>query len=268
MKLDEAKTAVVTRQECGDPGVTLLGIRLARQPRITQSTSEANLLTEHPDAVRLRLLCFADLEPNLGMSVPDFVRRHRIDALITAGDLLTSAITGFGAIPVPAAGVYGNHCNGTYLEKYGLFNLHRQAAQLSGVRFVGLEGCVRYKPEGTRDILYTQEQYRDMIATLPAADVLVTHCPPSGINDDPRDPAHLGIDALREWVDANQPALIIHGHTYPTELVTQYGPTRIEYVHGAAILDIVFTPRTPAPDVVRSLQIMLPNAAGSAKKEG
>lgn len=247
LKRDAAKTALVTRQECGDSDVTLLGIRFARQPRIAHSDSATALLAESPDAVRLRLLCFADLEPNLGMGVPDFVRRHRIDAVITAGDLLTGAITGFDSIPVPAAGVYGNHCNGTYLEKFGLFNLHRQAAQLSGIRFVGLEGCVRYKPEGTRDILYTQEQYRDMIATLPAADVLVTHCPPAGVNDDPRDPAHLGIDALREWVDANQPALIIHGHTYPTDLVTELGPTRIEYVHGAAILDIIFASRTYRP---------------------
>ncbi len=82
-----------------------------------------------------------------------------------------------------------------------------------GVSFTGLQGCVRYKP-GTTDILYTQWQYQWLVKALRAADVLVTHCPPRGVNDH-EDTAHLGIDALRKWLDRVQPRVLIHGHTYP-----------------------------------------------------
>ena len=41
---------------------------------------------------------------------------------------------------------------------------------------------------------------------LPAADVLIAHCPPAGINDDPDDPAHVGYEGLRDWVERHQPA--------------------------------------------------------------
>jgi len=100
----------------------------------------------------------------------------------------------------------------------------------------GLEGCVRYKP-GESDILYTQDEYSTMVAALRPADVLVTHCPPAGINDHD-DAAHQGITALRHWVDSHQPKFLIHGHTYPRPPITRHGATRVEYVHGARIVVI------------------------------
>lgn len=57
-------------------------------------------------------------------------------------------------------------------------NLHLTAVTIDGVSFTGLEGCVRYKadPEAA---LSTQDEYHRLIAELPPADVLMTHCPPA-----------------------------------------------------------------------------------------
>lgn len=101
---------------------------------------------------------------------------------------------------------------------------------------MGLEGCVRYKRRG-RDILYTQAEYDALVAELEPADVLITHCPPEGINDH-LDLAHVGISALRKWVDANSPSVLIHGHTYPRDPVRSYRSTRVEYVRGDEIVDL------------------------------
>ena len=46
-----------------------------------------------------------------------------------------------------------------------------------------------------------------LVGRLPAADVLLTHSPPAGVNDDPDDPAHVGYDGLRDWVDRHRPRL-------------------------------------------------------------
>ncbi|MBE5477995.1 hypothetical protein E3G68_005349 [Mycobacteroides abscessus] len=184
----------------------------------------------------MRLLVLADTEPSWA-SIPQAITTCHADALITAGDLshtwLSSAhITD---APVPAVGVYGNHDTTPYLATFGIANLHLTHTTINGTTFIGLEGCVRYKSRG-RDILYTQQEYAEMIADMPAADVLVTHCPPAGINDHP-DPAHVGITALRDWIGTHKPALLIHGHTYPETPVRKYLSTRVEYVRGAA--DIV-----------------------------
>ncbi len=184
----------------------------------------------------MRLLVFADTEPELGTSIRDYASAASVDAIICAGDLFGPDIAELADLNIPKLGVYGNHCNGQYFDKLGIVNLHLRRIVLRGVRFGGLQGCVRYKP-GPSDILYTQDQYRTMLEGLGPVEVLVTHCPPAGINDH-ADPAHRGIVALRTWVDTHQPKVMIHGHTYPRDPLGQHGPTRIEYVHGTKLVDI------------------------------
>jgi uncharacterized protein len=186
----------------------------------------------------LRALVISDTRPNLeSRTLAEFVSENAIDLVITAGDLHRSDLDGVDRLAVPAIGVYGNHCDGRYLEDLGMRNLHLSKVAVGGITFTGLQGCVRYK-DGTKDLLYTQSEYANLVYHLPTAEVLVTHCPPAGINDHPRDPAHVGINALRHWVDTTAPHLVIHGHTYPKAPLTVHGTTRIEYVYGAKILSL------------------------------
>ena len=53
---------------------------------------------------------------------------------------------------------------------------------------------------------YTQKEASKLAKRLPAADVLICHCPPLGINDDPDDPAHVGFAGLRDWVERHRAA--------------------------------------------------------------
>jgi uncharacterized protein len=184
----------------------------------------------------LRLLVIADITPQLGMSIADYVATHDVDAVVTAGDLTRFDLAGVEGLSVPVLGVYGNHCDGKYLKDLRIKNLHLKKALVGGVSFTGLQGCVRYKP-GTTDVLYTQWQYKWLVKRLRKTDVLVTHCPPRGINDH-EDPAHIGIDALRKWVDRVQPRVLIHGHTYPRTPLARCGRTRIEYVRGGRIVEV------------------------------
>lgn len=189
-----------------------------------------------PSAVT-RALLIADTDPQLGLPLAEFVDTHRIDMLITAGDLRPALLRGAEKLSIPKLGVYGNHCNGRYLEELGFINLHGLRVEVNGISFTGMQGCIRYKPDAD-EFLYTQGQYGDMVAQLPPADVLVTHCPPDGVNDHPDDPSHVGIVALRQWVDRCKPSVMIHGHTYPAQPVAWYGPTRVVYVYGGLILTL------------------------------
>lgn len=184
----------------------------------------------------MRALVIADAAPQLGMPLPEFVRTHRLDAVITAGDLSQYKLAGIDHVDVPTMGVYGNHCTRGYLTALGMYDLHLSTTTVGPITFTGLEGCVRYKRD-RQAALYTQEEYHQLVAALPPADVLVTHCPPRGINDHD-DPAHVGIDALNDWLARISPAVMIHGHTYPTRPIRQAGSTRVEYVHGGRIVTI------------------------------
>ena len=68
----------------------------------------------------------------------------------------------------------------------------------------------------------------------------ISGCPPRGINDDPDDPAHVGWDGLRDWVDHHRPRHLLHGHTHPLpgHIADRYGDTQVHFVSGAQILSL------------------------------
>lgn len=185
----------------------------------------------------MKVLLIADRDPELASDAGQFVKRNGIDLVVTVGDLYSFQLRDLAETGVPMLGVYGNHCDGTYMSSLGITNLHRNKVTVGRTSFVGLEGCVRYKPDPNA-IMYTQDEYAQIIEDgFPPADVLVTHCPPRGVNDH-ADHAHIGIDALRPWLDLNEPSLLVHGHTYPARPAIRYGKTRVVYVHGARILTV------------------------------
>jgi Icc-related predicted phosphoesterase len=85
---------------------------------------------------------------------------------------------------------------------------------------------------------YTQRQASKTARRLPGADVLVCHCPPLGINDDPADPAHVGFEGLLKWVRRHRPRHIMHGHTHPIggTAVSEFEGASVHWVHGARVI--------------------------------
>ena len=101
-----------------------------------------------------------------------------------------------------------------------------------------LGGSPRYRPHGGNQ--WTEEEAERMMALLPPADVLLTHSPPAGVNDEPDDRAHRGSPALRDWVERHQPGWLLHGHTlpHPGRAVRRLGPTRVVHVRGAVPIEL------------------------------
>ncbi|BBX87933.1 metallophosphoesterase family protein [Mycolicibacterium aubagnense] len=176
------------------------------------------------------------------------VAAHQPDALISLGDYSTvhaAAIARSGA-PL-AAGVYGNHCTQDYFPEYGIVDLvgdrrlpaRQGTLSLRGyrpLRILAAQGCVRYKAD-LDDVLFEQHEYTRAIDRLPGAELVITHCPPAGIND-AEDSAHVGIEALRHWTDRHQPQWLMHGHTYDNPERSLHGGTEVFYVHGHAVIDL------------------------------
>jgi Icc-related predicted phosphoesterase len=134
--------------------------------------------------------------------------------------------------------VRGNHDAADALEAVGAQDLHLRSASAGGLTFAGFGGSPRYSAGDGNE--WTEEEAREMLAHLPAADVLLTHSPPAGVNDEPDDHVHRGSAALREWVERCRPRLLLHGHTLPdpARCVTQLGPTRVIHVRGAVPVEL------------------------------
>lgn len=172
---------------------------------------------------------------------------HRPDAVVSLGDMYAHHVEVAADLGVNLFGVYGNHCRPGYLGQIpGTVDLigdpslpaRRGVLTLPGQRPVSLlavQGCVRYKDE--EDVLFEQHEYAAVLDRIPAADLVITHCPPRGVND-AEDAAHVGIDALRTWVDRHSPRWLLHGHTYRNPARSMHGSTEVFYVSGHAVIDL------------------------------
>jgi Icc-related predicted phosphoesterase len=134
--------------------------------------------------------------------------------------------------------VHGNHDARGALAAVGAEDVHLRRVEHGALSFSGLSGGPRYSRDGGYE--FGAEEAEELIARLPAADVLLTHTPPQGVNDDPGDPVHRGWPGLRGWVERERPAWLLHGHTHPLGhlLVRRLGATRVAHVRGAAVLEL------------------------------
>ena len=183
----------------------------------------------------MRILTFADEPPPADAA--QLVDANRADAVVTLGDLRPDWIESLAGVDVPRLGVHGNHDAPRQLEKLGIQDLHARRVEIGGWSFAGFEGCVRFS-DGPHQ--YTQEEAAARAAWLPRADVLICHCPPAGLNDEPDDAAHVGYQALRDWVERHEPLYVLHGHTTPDprSRVTRFGRTEVVWVRGMRVVEL------------------------------
>jgi Icc-related predicted phosphoesterase len=162
---------------------------------------------------------------------------NRPDAVITLGDLKPQWLARLSGLKLPIIGVHGNHDVEGELEELGIRDLHLERAEIGSWSFSGFEGCVRYR-DGPHQ--FTQEEATELVRRLPAAEVLICHAPPWGVNDEPDDPVHTGFRGLRAWVERYEPRYLLHGHTQPDPRTRTYrfGPTSVVWVRGSLLLDL------------------------------
>ncbi|MEI7741848.1 MAG: metallophosphoesterase family protein [bacterium] len=187
----------------------------------------------------MTILALADRPPKV--SIKTTFSMYPIDLIITLGDFEQQDIRELVDVTtIPKIGVYGNHDSGLYFESLGIWNMHMATFELGGLTFGGFEGCVRYK-DSTTAKMYTQEEAEEMMQGFPHVDVMIAHCPPYGVNDDPNDNAHVGYRALRTYCETMKPKYLLHGHTYPTEqnLVKKFGETEIIYVYQEKVVELL-----------------------------
>jgi Icc-related predicted phosphoesterase len=168
----------------------------------------------------VKILALAD-EPSRALW--DFNTRERlegVDLILSCGDLpaeYLEYLTNFTTAPILY--VHGNH-DGKYAEHEpgGCVCIEDRIYVWNGLRIAGLGGCMRYSDR--EQFQYTERQMAHRAARLRlrarragGIDMLVTHAPARGLNDQP-DPAHIGFDCFNRLLDDCAPGWFIHGHVH------------------------------------------------------
>jgi predicted phosphodiesterase len=187
----------------------------------------------------MKILAIADRPPK--EKIKNILEKNKdVNLICTLGDLDYFSLIELKDINnIPKIGVYGNHDSGKYFDELGITNLHLKTFEFMGYIFGGFEGSVRYK-QNPHAIMYTQEEAFELLKDFPGVDIMLAHCPPYGINDEPEELAHQGFKALREYIEIKKPKYFFHGHTYPTKenLITKFCETQIIYIYEEKIIEI------------------------------
>ena len=184
----------------------------------------------------MKILILADYLP-FNFDLKGLLDKEKPEAVFTLGDLKEAQLKALGEYEGPKFGVYGNHCHKGYLENLKIANAHLSLLELDDFSIFGFEGAIGEK---NHELSYTQEECHKMIENAPTADILISHCPPFGINDEENSNSHEGIEALLNYVEAYEPLLIFHGHTYPEkeQEISRYKNSIVVYTHGYRILNL------------------------------
>lgn len=172
-----------------------------------------------------------------------------IDLIVGCGDLPKAYLEFLVTMAhCPLIYVHGNH-DGVYDHDppEGCICIDDRIYDCQGIRFFGLGGSFRYRPDGR--YMYTEREMEKRIRRQRLSllrkkgfDVLVTHAAPRGITDMDT-PVHRGFACFLSLMDRYHPRYMIHGHVhgsygYNLPMKSVYKDTTIINAFGYCILDI------------------------------
>lgn len=196
----------------------------------------------------MKILVIGD-EPS--KSLWDYYDRKKlegIDLILSSGDLPSeylSFLVTFASCPVLY--VHGNHD-----EKYekkppeGCICIDDNIYEYEGIRILGLGGSMRYRKG---DHQFTEKEMKQRVIKLffkiwkkNGFDILLTHAPAQGINDQ-MDLPHRGFEIFRSLMERYEPKFMIHGHVhmnygYQVPRETKYHNTIVVNAYEKYIIEI------------------------------
>lgn len=167
----------------------------------------------------MKILFIADEE---SLSYWDYFRKEEfedIDLIVSCGDLKSEYLSFLTTMTtIPVLYIRGNHD-----DKYeknppeGCICIEDEIYVYEGVRILGLGGSYRYKPGNNQ---YTEKEMRRRVQRLRSKlfwkkgfDILVTHAPAYGVNDD-TDTCHRGFEVFGDLIAKYRPKYFVHGHVH------------------------------------------------------
>ena len=194
----------------------------------------------------MKILLVSDVESQY---IWDFFSKDTfkdVELVISCGDLKAEYLSYLATmIHVPVFYVHGNHDH-HYIESPpgGCTCIDDKLINYKGIRILGLGGSMKYK---NGPFLYTESQMSNRIHKLKLKlflkkgfDILVSHAPASGINDD-NDLCHEGYNSFNKLLDKYSPKYFFHGHVHMNygkkPRITVYNNTTIINAYDYYILE-------------------------------
>jgi len=157
------------------------------------------------------------------------------DAVLLLGDILPEDAARIARMAngTPCLYVLGNH---DLWHQYdgieGLQDLDGAVTEIRGIRLAGISGAPRYRDDPER-VMRTQEEARTVAASLPAAEILISHESPYRMLN--HDQAHEGFMGITQYIRKHNPALHLFGHHHIRHQEIVNGTLEVCVFHAALV---------------------------------
>ncbi|MEM7335014.1 MAG: metallophosphoesterase [Chloroflexota bacterium] len=174
----------------------------------------------------MKLLLFSDLHNSQSAAMRLVEMAAAVDVLVGAGDFATVRRgieitidilkqTGKTAVLVPGNSESFEELQAACGRWQGAHVLHGSSVTIDGLTFAGLGGGIPVTPFGSWSYDFSDEEASQLLASAgDGCDVLVSHSPPFGAVDVSSSGRQLGSRAIRTYVEAKQPRLVVCGHIH------------------------------------------------------
>jgi len=157
----------------------------------------------------------------------------RYDAVIVGGDLEMGGRSGFaarflGELLSSARAVYyvpGNADAPDIEIPDGVVKLHGRRKRIDRMTIGGLGGS---NVTGMNTTFELQDsEARSILSSLGRVDILVSHCPPAKTKCDMAGGRHIGSLPVREYIEREDPAVVLSGHAHESRAIDRLGGTTV-----------------------------------------
>ena len=180
------------------------------------------------------------------------IDRHQPDVVVVAGDIAgwrrhRQTIRRLDEIPVPVLAVAGNSDGVKTIQLMesatNLTHLCLKRRVVKGMSFCGVGGAIPI-PLHTRLAWREMKLIQKVEKVLGQGDILVSHCPPYGVQDRVLKRLNGGSKRLRLLIEARKPSLAICGHIHECAGFADLGATLVINCNlagrnGGALVDII-----------------------------
>ena len=163
--------------------------------------------------------------------------RSKIDFVLSLGDVDPPILEEIHLrFQKPIFAVKGNHDSTKPFPDY-VTDVHLRYVQHRNWFIGGFSGVPSYK--GSDAYEWDDLSAAEKLSKFPYVDIFICHAPLLGITDK-EDFAHQGSEAIRRYIDAQQPKFVYHGHVHE-KMAAMVGETAVVSVYGADVFSLTYT---------------------------
>ena len=163
--------------------------------------------------------------------------RSNIDFVLSLGDVDPPILEEIHLrFQKPIFAVKGNHDSTKPFPDY-ITDVHLRFVQHRNWLIGGFGGVPSYKGSGKFE--WDDQSAAEKLSKFPYVDIFICHAPLLGITDK-EDYAHQGSEAIRRYIDAQQPKYVYHGHVHE-KMGAMVGDTAVVSVYGADVFNLTYT---------------------------